>query len=108
MIILEQTTEKKSFTFTPRSLYKGNILTFENLATNQIQTVNDAEFYINDYYVCVDLIVDLKEGKDYKLTVKQDSEIVYIGFVFCTNQGKNYYINSEQITNTNSNTIIYE
>ena len=55
MIILEQTTEKQSFTFTPRALSKGNILTFENLATNQIQTVNDAEFYINDYYVFVDI-----------------------------------------------------
>lgn len=108
MIILEQTTEKQSFTFTPRALSKGNILTFENLATNQIQTINDAEFYINDYYVCVDLIVDLKEGKDYKLTVKQDTEIVYIGFVFCTNQGKNYDINENQIKTTANNTIIYE
>ncbi|QDP51069.1 MAG: hypothetical protein Unbinned3907contig1000_12 [Prokaryotic dsDNA virus sp.] len=56
------------------------------------------------YYMVVEGTFALKEGQQYSFEVKNGTEIVYKGRIFCTNQTiSDYTINSGQYTQTTSN-----
>lgn len=87
MIHLRSTNEIQTITFIPKELNATSIV------LNDV-TIIDIEFYIDKYYLVVSAIFDLKENEFYDLIVYNESEIVYIDKVFCTNQElKDYTIN---------------
>lgn len=86
MIHLKSTTEIQSIKFISKELNATA------LSLNGV--VYDVEFYIDSYYLVASAIFDLKENEFYDLIVYNNTEIVYIDKVFCTNQElKDYTIN---------------
>lgn len=76
-----------------------------------IETEIECEFYISAYYMEINVVLNVKENKYYTVKVKNDTEIVYTGLAFCTNQIiEDYTINKDAyIEHTTDNEfIIYE
>jgi hypothetical protein len=87
MIHLRETTDVQKIKFIPKELKATSIV------LNDV-VIDDLEFYIENYYLIVSSVFDLKEGNFYDLIVKKGTDIVYIDKVFCTNQElKDYTIN---------------
>jgi hypothetical protein len=76
-----------------------------------LETEINCEFYISAYYMEINVVLDVKENKYYTVKVKNDTEVVYTGLAFCTNQDiVDYSINNNVYTEntTNNEFIIYE
>jgi hypothetical protein len=50
------------------------------------------------YYLVIEEVLNLKEGNFYTLEVKNGSEIVYKGKIFCTNQSTSYSSTNDYVT----------
>lgn len=76
-----------------------------------IETEIACEFYKSAYYMEINVVLSVKENKYYTVKVKNDTEVVYTGLAFCTNQTiEDYTINKDAyIEHTTDNEfIIYE
>ena len=58
---------------------------------------------VDRYYLVIEEVLNLKEGNFYTLEVKNGSEIVYKGKIFCTNQSiSTYSVNNNEYTSYSS------
>jgi hypothetical protein len=109
MIILKQSNLVQEIKFIPR-LLQATGFTLRNEITNETTSFTET-FTVSDYYLTTSTVFNLKEFTYYNLTVLNNSDIVYKGRIFCTNQEiKDYTVNqNEYVQNfTNNEFIEYE
>ena len=110
MVILTTSTSAQTFKFIPRSLtYDGLYVTDES--TNTTATISITSSASNDYYETITASYTLVEGRFYTLEVKNGSDIVFKGKIFCTDQTvSTYSVNYNNYTQhtTTNDFIIYE
>lgn len=100
MIVLKETTESQTI---PCIVYAdGFTLTCED--TNTSVDI-DATFTENSYYYQGDAVLDLVEGRYYRIDFTLSGETVLSDKVFCTNQSISTYSinNNVYVENTTSN-----
>lgn len=115
MIILQESGSDQTFKFIPRS-YTMDSMDIEeegtDVVTNYVVTGTRVDYDGNSdstgTYLSVTDTVTLKEGRFYRLTVKNGSTVIYRDKIFCTNQSVSTYTinNGEYTTNTTDNDFI--
>ena len=110
MIVLQETNDKQTFSFIPRSdSYDALFLTDDQ--TNVEAEVKIDDNTIGDYINTITATFDLKEGHFYNLVLKYGSDVVFKDKVFCTNQPiVSFSVNNGQYTSnsTTNDFIVYE
>ena len=110
MVILTTSTSAQIFKFIPRSkTYDGLYVTDES--TNTTATISITSSASNDYYETITASYTLVEGRFYTLEVRNGSDIVFKGKIFCTDQTvSTYSVNYNNYTQhtTTNDFIIYE
>ena len=107
MVILKEQITSQSFKIIPRVNDADSIVITGIEGTN---TVAFTPTYFS-YYMVIAGIFALKEGQQYTFSVMKETDIVYKGKLFCTNQViKDYTVNqSEYIQRVTTNEFkIYE
>jgi len=101
MIILEETGTAQTFKIVPRELVADSMIIL-----NELTDVSDTYVItptVDRYYLVIEKVLNLKEGNFYTLEVKNGSEIVYKGKIFCTNQSiSTYSVNNNEYTSYSS------
>ena len=109
MIILEEIGTAQTFKIIPRELVADSMVILNELTdVSETYAITPT---VDRYYLVIDEVLNLKEGNFYTLEVKNGSEIVYKGKIFCTNQSiSTYSVNNNEYTNvtTDNDFIIYE
>lgn len=109
-MVLKETTGLQSIYITPKS---NAVTSIDLLCQETNVTVNYpvTEVFTKSYYIRFDLVVALVEGRSYTLKAKTASgEVVFYGFVYCTNQTiSDYTINKDEYVqrNTTNEYIVY-
>lgn len=110
MVILTTSTSPQTFKFIPRNkTYDGLYITDES--TNVETTVSISSNATNDYYESITATFALVESRFYKLVIKNGTDIVYRGRIFCTDQTiSNFSVNTGTYTPnvTTNDFIMYE
>lgn len=100
-MILRETQDPQIIRFTP-SVKKASSFDIVNEETRETTTYQIDELFVNTYFCQFSKIIALKEGYFYKLKVYNNTDVVYYGKIFCTNQDTaTYSINKDKY-------IIYE
>ena len=109
MIVLEETGAAQGFKIIPRVPLADSMVITNELT--DVSTTYAITPTVDRYYLVIEEILNLKEGNFYTLEVKNGSEIVYKGKIFCTNQSiSTYSVNTNEYTsysNTN-NYVTYD
>jgi hypothetical protein len=84
MIILKEQGTDQTFKFIPRTM-NADTMDIKDEAENTTVTYA-ITFSVDRYYMSITDTVALKEGRQYVLTVKNGTDIVYKDMIFCTNQ----------------------
>ena len=110
MIILQDITTEQTFSFIPRSqTYDGMFITDEQLNTEtEVTIVSNVN---GDYYDTITAVFALVQDHFYKLELRNGTDVVYKGRIFCTNQPvATYSVNDGEYVSQASNNefIIYE
>tara|TARA_R110001606_G_scaffold51512_1_gene128188 strand:- start:473 stop:793 length:321 start_codon:yes stop_codon:yes gene_type:complete len=99
MIILKEISTTQEFKIIPRANEATSIVIKGSEGSETISFT--PSFY--SYYMVVSGIFNLKEGRQYSFDIMNNSDIVYKGRIFCTNQDiNNYSINNGDYTETSS------
>ena len=110
MVILTTSTSAQTFSFIPRSLtYDGLYVTDES--TNTTSTISITSSASNDYYETITASFTLIEGRFYTFEVRNGSDVVFKGKIFCTDQTvSTYSVNNNNYTQhtTTNDFIMYE
>ena len=101
MIILEEIGTAQTFKIIPRELFADSMVIL-----NELTDVSETYLItptVDRYYLVIEEVLNLKEGNFYTLEVKNGSEIVYKGKIFCTNQSiSTYSVNNNEYTSYSS------
>ena len=101
MIILEEIGTAQTFKIIPRELVADSMV-----SVNELTDVSETYLITptaDRYYLVIEEVLNLKEGNFYTLEVKNGSEIVYKGKIFCTNQSiSTYSVNNNEYTSYSS------
>jgi len=106
MIILQETLSSQEFKIIPR-VYLADSMILKNETTNTSVTIAITPT-LDRYFMVIDEVLDLVQDNYYTFTVLNDTDIVYKGIIFCTNQTiSDYSVNyNEYIANDTDNDFI--
>ena len=106
MIILQETLSSQEFKIIPR-VYLADSMILKNETTNTSVTIAITPT-LDRYFMVIDEVLDLVQDNYYTFTVLNDTDIVYKGIIFCTNQTiADYSVNyNEYIANDTDNDFI--
>lgn len=106
MIILQETLSSQEFKIIPR-VYLADSMILKNETTNTSVTIAIIPT-LDRYFMVIDEVLDLVQDNYYTFTVLNDTDIVYKGIIFCTNQTiSDYSVNyNEYIANDTDNDFI--
>lgn len=108
MIILKASALAQEVKFIPTRLATANTLFLKN-ETTQVEDQYSITCTAESFYLKFSKIVTLEEGHFYTMTIKNNTDLVYIDKVFCTNQDiDTYSINKNEYVPHNQNIIFYE
>tara|TARA_R110001606_G_scaffold395449_1_gene567752 strand:- start:2077 stop:2397 length:321 start_codon:yes stop_codon:yes gene_type:complete len=100
MVILKEQATSQSFKIIPRVNDADNIIITGLSGSNTIAFTPTYDLY----YMVITGIFDLKQGQQYTFDVMNETNIVYKGRIFCTNQAvADYSINAGEYKETVSN-----
>ena len=108
MIILKASALAQEVKFIPTRLATANKLYLRNETTN-VEVEYNITCTAESFYLKFSKIVDLEEGHFYTMTIKNNTDLVYLDKVFCTNQDiDTYSVNKNEYVANNQNIIFYE
>ena len=84
MIVLQESGSAQELKFIPREYTADRFVLRDEQKNTETETL--ATFTESLYYLKTNLVFSLKEGRNYELTVKNGSDVVYRDKIFCTNQ----------------------
>ena len=100
MVILKEQSASQSFKIIPRVNDADSIIITGAEGSNTVAFTPTYDLY----YMVIAGVFALKQGQQYTFSVMNESNIVYKGRIFCTNQAiDNYSINTNTYTETVSN-----
>mgnify|MGYP003634980013 FL=1 len=100
MVILKEQATSQSFKIIPRVNDADSIIITGLSGSNTVTFTPTYDLY----YMVITGIFDLKQGQQYTFDVMNETNIVYKGRIFCTNQAvADYSINKGQYKETVSN-----
>lgn len=102
MIVLQPISTTQTIKFIARKDNADTIVIRDEQDNTEV-TITDAVFFQEKYYYKTDVILSLKEGRFYNLTIYYDGEVVYKDKIFCTSQTNGYSINSGDYVQHSSN-----
>ena len=105
MVILKEQATAQSFKIIPRVNDADSIVITGLSGSNTVAFTPTYDLY----YMVITGIFDLKQGEQYSFDVMNETDIVYKGRIFCTNQAvDNYSINTNEYSQrvTNNDFII--
>ena len=102
MIVLQEVETAQEFKVIPRELDADTmVITSETTGVSTTYAISPT---VDRYYLVIEKIVALKENNFYMLEVKNGSDVVYKGRIFCTNQSvSTYSVNNNEFTSYSSN-----
>jgi hypothetical protein len=109
MIVLQELATAQEFKIIPRELSATSMV-----ITNELTDVSTTYAIIptiDRYYLVINTIVVLQQNNFYTLTVLDNTDVVYKGKIFCTNQTiPTYTPNNNEYTTypSNNDYITYE
>lgn len=103
MEILTTSSGSQSIYIAPRKDAISPTLTLKNKSTRKTSTVSVTKG-IDGEFMRLTGIFSLKEGEQYSFTVKDGSDIIYRGLIFCTDQTEldKYFINKDEYVSEDS------
>jgi hypothetical protein len=108
MIILKESAVTQVVKFIPTRLATANKLFLRNESTN-VEVEYSITCTAESFYLKFSKIVNLEEGHFYTMTIKNNTDLVYLDKVFCTNQDiDTYSVNKDEYVAHNQNIIFYE
>lgn len=110
MIILQETANPQTISFIPRQ-DAWNTITITDEQKGTTATVTATANTIGEYFHTLTAVWSLKQNHFYILTIKQNTDVVFMDKVFCTNQSiPTFSVNTGQYTTNSSNNdfILYE
>lgn len=110
MNVLTTSTELQELVIIPRK-YTFDTLLFTDESNNTTQAATIDSVIDKGYYLVLNITCELIENHFYKIELFNDSEIVYKGKVFCTDQQiVTFSVNNRQYTShsTTNEYITYE
>jgi len=108
MIILKESALAQTVKFIPTRLATANKLYLRNETTN-VEVEYPITCTAESFYLKFSKIVALKQGHFYTMTIKNNTDLVYLDKVFCTNQDiDTYSVNKDEYVANNQNIIFYE
>ena len=109
MIILKEQVGVQTLRFIVNGTTATSIVLIDE-ETN-VETQVNCTFTASKYYIQTSVALDVLENKYYTIKVKNNSNVVYTGLAFCTNQTiADYTINKDAYVQhtTDNEFIIYE
>lgn len=109
MIILKEQVGVQTLRFIVNGTTATSIVLIDE-ETN-VETQVNCTFTASKYYIQTSVALDVLQNKYYTIKVKNNSNVVYTGLAFCTNQTiADYTINKDAYTehSTDNEFIIYE
>lgn len=102
MIVLQEIATAQEFKVIPRTLIADSmVITSETTGVSTTYAISPTA---DRYYLVIEKIVVLKENNFYTLEVKDGSDTVYRGRIFCTNQAiSTFTVNNNEFTSYSSN-----
>lgn len=108
MIILKESALAQEVKFIPTRLATANKLYLRNESTN-VEVEYSITCTAESFYLKFSKVVALEEGHFYTMTIKNNTDLVYLDKVFCTNQDiDTYSVNKDEYVAHNQNIIFYE
>jgi predicted small secreted protein len=103
MEILTTSSSSQSIKIAPRKDAASPTLTLKNKSTRKTSTVSVAKTTEGEFMKLTGTF-SLKEGEQYSFTVKDGSDIIYRGLIFCTDQTEldKYFINKDEYVSEDS------
>jgi hypothetical protein len=89
----------------------ANKIVFIDEEANTSETMENVSFTSGVYYLQTSIVLPIKEGKDYRVLVYNNNNVVYTGKIYCTNQSvDSYTINKNEYVqrSTENEFIVYE
>jgi hypothetical protein len=109
MIVLQELATAQEFRIIPRELEADSMVITNELT--DVSTTYEITPTIDKYYLVINTIVNLEQNNFYTLTVLDNTDVVYKGKIFCTNQTiPTYTPNNNEYTTypSNNDYITYE
>jgi hypothetical protein len=109
MIVLQELATAQEFKIIPRELSATSMVITNELT--DVSTTYAITPTIDRYYLVINKIVNLQQNNFYTLTVLNNTDVVYKGKIFCTNQTiPTYTPNNNEYTTypSNNDYITYE
>jgi hypothetical protein len=109
MIVLQELATAQEFKIIPRELEADSMVITNELT--DVSTTYAITPTIDRYYLVINKIVNLQQNNFYTLSVLNNTDVVYKGKIFCTNQTiPTYTPNNNEYTTypSNNDYITYE
>ena len=109
MIVLQELATAQEFKIIPRELSATSMVIINELT--DVSTTYAITPTIDRYYLVINKIVNLQQNNFYTLSVLNNTDVVYKGKIFCTNQTiPTYTPNNNEYTTypSNNDYITYE
>lgn len=109
MIVLQELATAQEFRIIPRELSATSMVITNELT--DVSTTYAITPTIDRYYLVINKIVNLQQNNFYTLSVLNNTDVVYKGKIFCTNQTiPTYTPNNNEYTTypSNNDYITYE
>jgi hypothetical protein len=109
MIVLQELATAQEFKIIPRELSATSMVITNELT--DVSTTYAITPTIDRYYLVINKIVNLQQNNFYTLSVLNNTDVVYKGKIFCTNQTiPTYTPNNNEYTTypSNNDYITYE
>jgi hypothetical protein len=109
MIVLQELATAQEFKIIPRELSATSMVITNELT--DVSTTYAITPTIDRYYLIINKIVNLQQNNFYTLSVLDNTDVVYKGKIFCTNQTiPTYTPNNNEYTTypSNNDYITYE
>jgi hypothetical protein len=109
MIVLQELATAQEFRIIPRELSATSMVITNELT--DVSTTYAITPTIDRYYLVINIIVNLQQNNFYTLSVLNNTDVVYKGKIFCTNQTiPTYTPNNNEYTTypSNNDYITYE
>jgi len=108
MILLKAIATAQEVKFIPTRTGVPNELFLRNETTN-VETNQYIDCTTESFYKKFSEVLSLEEGHFYTMTIKNNTDLVYLDKVFCTNQDiDTYSVNNGEYVANNQNIIFYE
>lgn len=108
MIVLKSSLLAQEVKFIPTRGTTANKLFLKNEST-LVEVEYDITCISESFYLKFTKILDLEESHFYTMTIKNNTDLIYLDKVFCTNQEiETYSVNKNQYVQNEQNIIFYE